>query len=127
MLASMNDRRRGLAFLLSLLLAAVSLVCFSITDSFLFAMITFIPLGFGHSGRMTLSNTLLQSRTDDHHRGRVMSVYMMNWGITMFGVFFVSILAEMIGARWAVGGSAGLLALVTLYYLFFTHQVRELE
>jgi len=127
MLASMTGRRCGLFFLLSLLLAAVSLVFFSVTDSYLFALITFIPLGFGHAGRMALSNTLLQSRTDDHHRGRVMSVYMMNWGITMFGVFFVSILADMIGARWAVGGSAGLLALVAVYYLIFTSRVRNLD
>jgi MFS family permease len=127
MLASMTGRKRGLVFLLSLLLAAVSLVCFSITDSYLIALITFIPLGFGHAGRMALSNTLLQSRTDDLHRGRVMSVYMMNWGITMIGVFFVSILADIIGARWAVGGSAGLLVLVTIYDLSFTPRVRGLE
>ena len=126
-LASVTIKRRGLIFLLSLLLAAISLICFSATSSYWFALITFIPLGLGHAGRMALSNTLLQSKTDDNHRGRVMSVYMMNWGITMVGVFFVSILADIIGAEWAVGGSAGLLALVTIYYLFFTPRIRCLD
>lgn len=126
-IASMTDKRRGLLFLLSLLLAAISLVCFSITNSYLFALITFVPLGFGHAGRVALSNTLLQSKTDDTHRGRVMSVYMMNWGITMFGVFFVSILADIVGAKWAVGGSAGLLALIVIYYLFFSPRLRRLD
>jgi len=122
--ASMAIKRRGLIFLLSLLLAAIALVCFSATDSYWFALLTFIPLGLGHAGRLTLSNTLLQSKTDDSYRGRVMSVYMMNWGITMVGVFFVGILADIIGAQLAVGGSAGLLALVTIYYLFFTPRIR---
>ena len=125
--ASATIKRRGLIFLLSLLLAAISLICFSATSSYLFALITFIPLGLGHAGRMALSNTLLQSKADDNHRGRVMSVYMMNWGITMVGVFFVSILADIIGAELAVGGSAGLLVLVTIYYLFFTPRIRCLD
>jgi len=125
--ASMAIKRRGLIFLLSLLLAAIALVCFSATDSYWFALLTFIPLGLGHAGRLTLSNTLLQSKTDDSYRGRVMSVYMMNWGITMVGVFFVGILADIIGAQLAVGGSAGLLALVTIYYLFFTPRIRCLD
>ena len=90
----MRDRRRGLIFLISLFLAASALVCFSVTHSYLFALITFVPLGFGQAGRMALSNTLLQSKTDDLHRGRVMSVYMMNWGMTMLGVFFLSMLAD---------------------------------
>ena len=77
-------------------------------------------MGLGQAGRMALSNTLLQSEADDTYRGRVMSVYMMNWGITMVGVFFVSIVADKIGAQLAVGGSAAILALVTIYYLFFT-------
>ena len=125
--ASMAIKRRGLIFLLSLLLAAIALVCFSATDSYWFALFTFIPLGLGHAGRLTLSNTLLQSKTEDAYRGRVMSVYMMNWGITMVGVFFVGILADIIGVQLAVGGSAGLLALIAIYHLFFTPRIRRLD
>jgi len=125
--ASMTNKRRGLIFLLSLLLASAALVCFSTTSSYLFALITFVPLGLGQSGRMALSNTLLQSNTDDSHRGRVMSVYMMNWGITMVGVFFLSVLADIVGAQLAVGGAASLLAVIVLYYMFFTPRIRRLD
>ncbi len=125
--ASMSSRKRGLIFLLSLLLTAVSLVAFSITGSYLLALIFFITMGLGQAGRLSLSNTLLLSNTDDTHQGRVMSVYMMNWGITMVGVFFVSILADRVGVQLAVGGSAGLLAAITLYYLFLTPHIRRLD
>ena len=114
-------------FLISLLLAAIALVCFSATNSYLLALVTFVPLGLGQAGRMALSNTLLQSNTDDSHRGRVMSVYTMNWGVTMVGVFFVSILADIVGVQLAVGGSAALLAIIVVYCLFFTPRIRHLR
>jgi MFS family permease len=125
--ASMSSRKRGLIFLLSLLLTAVSLVAFSATGSYLLALTFFITMGLGQAGRMALSNTLLLSNTDDIHQGRVMSVYMMNWGITMIGVFFVGILADRVGVQLAVGGAAGLLALITLYYLLLTPRIRRLD
>jgi len=126
-IASMSSRKRGLIFLLSLLLTAVSLLAFSATGSYLLAMIFFITMGLGQAGRLALGNTLLLSNTDDTHQGRVMSVHMMNWGITMIGVFLVSILADRVGVQLAVGGSAGLLAVITLYYLFLTSRIRALD
>ncbi|MCP4681728.1 MAG: MFS transporter, partial [Desulfobacterales bacterium] len=125
--ASMTNKRRGLIFLLSLFTIGVTLIIFSMTTSYLLALIVFIPLGLGQSGRMALSNTLLQSYTEDAYRGRVMSVYMMEWGLTMIGVFFVGIMADFTGVQWAVGGSAGLLTLTALYYLFFTSRIRSLD
>lgn len=126
-IASMSSRKRGLIFLLSLLLTAVSLLAFSATGSYLLALIFFITMGLGQAGRLALGNTLLLSNTDDTHQGRVMSVHMMNWGITMIGVFLVSILADRVGVQLAVGGSAGLLAVITLYYLFLTSRIRALD
>jgi hypothetical protein len=52
---------------------------------------------------------------------------MMNWGITLVGVFFVSILADRVGVQLAIGGAAGLLAAITLYYLFMTPRIRSLD
>jgi MFS family permease len=125
--ATMPSKRRGLIYLLSLLLSGITLVLFSMTSSYLLALLIFIPLGFGQSGRMALSNTLLQSYTEDAYRGRVMSVYMMEWGITMVGVFFVGIMADYTGVQWAVGGTAGLMVAVTLYCLIFTTTIRKLD
>ena len=125
--ASMSSRKRGLIFLFSLILTAVSLVAFSATGSYLLALIFFITMGLGQAGRLALSNTLLLSNTDDTHQGRVMSVYMMNWGITMVGVFFVGILADRVGVQLAVGSAAGLLAVIALYYLLLTPRIRRLD
>ena len=66
--ASMRNRKRGLIFLLSLLLTAVSLVAFIATGSYPLALIIFIAMGLGQAGRLALSNTLLLSNTDDIHQ-----------------------------------------------------------
>ena len=127
LVASMANRRRGFYYLISLLLSALGLVFFSATDSFYIALAVFVPMGLGQAGRMALSNTLLQAYSEDAYRGRVMSVYMMEWGITMVGVFFVSVLADIIGVQWAVGGSAGILVLIITWYLFFSPGIRQMD
>lgn len=126
-IASMQDKKRGFYLLLSVLVMAVSLVAFSMTDSYLLALLICIPLGLGQSGRMALSNTLAQAYTEDEYRGRVMSIYMLNWGMTSVGVFFVAILADFIGVQWAVGSTAAILVVMTLYYLFVSRRIREMD
>jgi hypothetical protein len=76
---------------------------------------------------MALSNTLVQSYTEDAYRGRVMSVYMMEWGVTNVGVFIVGVLADFVGVQMAVGGAAVLLVAVSLYYLMFNRRLRQLD
>ena len=125
--ASMTGKRRGLILLLSIILGGGALIIFSVTGSYLIALLFFIPLGLGHSGRMALSNTLLQTYTEDAYRGRVMSVYMMEWGFMFVGVFLVGVLADYTGVQWAVGGGAGLVVVIGLYYLIFTSRIRRLD
>ncbi len=132
--ATMEDKKRGLWLLISMFVMAASLIVFSFTSSYLIAFIVFIPLGFAQAGRMALSNTLAQVYSDDEHRGRVMSIYMLNWGMTNFGVFFVGVLADVIGtqggfsgAQWAVGGAAILLMAVTIFFTVFVKRLRQLD
>ncbi len=125
--ASMSNKRRGLLLLISVLIVAITLVVFSFTQSYLMALIIFIPLGFGQTGRMALSNTLLQTLTEDAYRGRVMSVYMMEFGVMSVGVFVVGVLADYIGIQWAVGGAAIILVFISLYFLLFTSRIRNLD
>ena len=132
--ATMEDKKRGFWLLISMFVMALSLIVFSFTNSYLIAFIVFIPLGFAQAGRMALSNTLAQAYSDDEHRGRVMSIYMLNWAMTNFGVFFVGVLADVVGtqggfagAQLAVGGSAIILLGVTTFFTFFTKRVRQMD
>ena len=125
-IAALPADRRGMYFLGSLMLSAVTLLAFSMSPWYFLTVVLVIPLGLGQAGRMALSNALVQANADDAHRGRVMSVYMMEFGVTNFGIFLIAILADYVGVQWAIGGGAALLGLITLYFYMKTPNVRNL-
>ena len=126
-IASLGNRNRGRLLILSGLLLAVALIGFSISTWYPLSLLMIIPVGLGNAGRMTLSNTLVQAYTDDAHRGRVMSVYMMEFGMLSIATFGISIVSEFTGIQWAVGGAAGILLVISMYYLAFVPGMRRLQ
>ena len=132
-LASLPNKKRGLMLLLGSLLLGVGLVGFSFSSmwfpSFAWpAALGFIVIvGVGQTARMTLGNTLLQYYVQDEYRGRVMALYMMEFGLTSFGVFAAGILADQVGVEWAVGGLAIILILVSVLGLVFMPRLRKLD
>ncbi|MBI4197505.1 MAG: MFS transporter [Chloroflexi bacterium] len=127
LIASMANRNRGAGFLWSVLGTGVALVVYSFTTSFGLALLFMIGLGFAQSARMSLSNVLVQDAVDDAHRGRVMSIYMMEFGLSSFSSFGVALLAGAVGIKWAVGGAAFLLVPLAFYYFLFNPRIRRLH
>ena len=84
-----------------LLLAATSklpddvLVFGSISSSYLGASIVLAFIGACVMGYNTLTNTLLHSITVDEMRGRVMSLYMLDQGLTPLGTTWAGFLASL--------------------------------
>ena len=116
-IASMPNRGRGKLMLYSSLLLGISLVAFSASSTFWLTATILVVVGLGQSGRMSLSNVLVQSYSEDEYRGRVMSIYMMEFGLTMIGTFLVGLLAATIGPQWAIGLTAAWLVVLVLYLL----------
>jgi len=126
MIASMPSRNRGKILLGSSVLLGVSLIAFTLSRSLALTAVLMIPIGLGQTGRMSLSNVLLQAYVDDVYRGRVMSVYMMEFSIVSFGVFAVGLLSAVIGVDWAIGMTAVVLTIVASAG-FLTHHLRDLD
>jgi MFS family permease len=132
-LASLPNKKRGLMLLVGSLILGVGLVGFSFSSSWFpslawpASLCFIVVVGVGQTTRMTLGNTLLQYYVKDEYRGRVMSLYMMEFGLTSFGVFFAGILADSIGVVWAVGGLAIILILVCILGLVFMPRLRKLD
>jgi MFS family permease len=85
----------------------VSLILFSASRHFWLSALLLIPAGFSMMVEMASSNTLIQSMSPDHLRGRIMAVYsMMFMGMAPFGALLAGALAEHIGAPLtvAIGG-----------------------
>ena len=125
-LASLAPRRRGLLLVLSGLVMGVALVGFSASPSLWIGGAFMIMIGVGSAGRQALGSVLLQSYTENAYRGRVMSIYMTQFSVMSFGAFAIGMLAELVGAQWALGGMSALLVIVSIAFLLLVPRLREL-
>jgi len=127
LLASLPNKRRGAMLLVSSLVLGLALAGFSFSNSWYLSLALIAFVGLGHAGRMALGNTLIQYYVADDYRGRVMGIYIMEFGLTSFGVFFASLLAESMGVQWSVGGFGLFLALLCFLTLAFVPRIRNLD
>ncbi|MDE3113281.1 MAG: MFS transporter [Chloroflexota bacterium] len=111
-----NVRRRGLVLLTSCLMLGVLLVAFGLLRVLAPSLVILALMGFGTMLFLGLSNTLAQTRSPDHLRGRVMSVYsMMQVGLIPLGTMALGSLGSFIGVStsFIIGGA--FVTIVTLY------------
>ncbi|OGO30268.1 MAG: hypothetical protein A2Z29_09165 [Chloroflexi bacterium RBG_16_56_11] len=126
-IASMGNRRRGLIMLLGGLIMSLALLGFAFSRSWYLSLILIPFIGAGSTGQMALGNSLIQHYVDADFRGRVMSFFMLGFGLGSLGAFFAGILAEGIGVQWAIGGMAAILVVMTVILLLREPRLRKLD
>jgi MFS family permease len=111
-IASMGDyQRKGLLMLISGAFFGLFLVPFATAGSLMPAAVFLVFVGASSSIFMALNNTLVMSHTPNELIGRVMSVFMMTFGLMPLGTIFGGALAEVIGAPVTVAGGGIILVL----------------
>jgi MFS family permease len=98
---------RGLGRWVAISAAAfgASLIAFAVSRSYLLSCVLLLPTGFAMMVEMGASNTLIQTMSPDHLRGRVMSVYsMMFMGMAPIGALLSGVAAGRWGAPATVAG-----------------------
>jgi MFS family permease len=124
-IASIGKWHRGLLILGSGLLSGIALMLVASIPIYFAAAGIMILLGLGDSVRQTLNQAMVMEETDDEFRGRVMSIFMMIFGLMPLGVLPAGALAEWMGGQFAIGVMAGLLILVTTVLLITQKQLRN--
>jgi len=81
---------------------------------FVAALLLMIPLGLGGTARMTINQALIIEVVSEKYRGRIMSVFMLSWGLIPIGVLPAGLLADWAGVQVSLGVMAALLIAVTL-------------
>ncbi len=126
-IASLPNKRRGALLLGSSGILGLGLLFFSFSSWWWLSLALMIPVGLGHGGRQALSNTLVQYYAADEYRGRVMSIYFMEFGLASFGTFFASVMAQYFDVRYAIGGMAAMLVLFVIIVLAAMPSIRRLD
>ncbi len=126
-LASLPNKKRGLMFLTGNLILSLALIGVFISGSWHISLALIAFVGLGDTTRMSLGNTLLQYYTEEEYHGRVMSIFVMQFGLMGFSAFGAGLLTEVVGVQWAIGGLAAILIPVTLLVMAFVPRLRRLD
>ena len=126
-IASLPERRRGMLLLASSCLLGLSLVAFAATSSFWPAFAIMFVVGAWTAGRQAMAMVLVQSYVDDAHRGRVMSIFMTQISMVLFGGFIVGLIAEATGIQTAIGGLGLVLAVFVLAVAALVPRLRRVN
>ena len=127
-LASIPEaKNRGKWLLASGLLLGITIAVFAFSRSWYLSLGIMVLIGLGQAGRMTLPVALLQSYTKNEYRGRIMSFYGVNLGLSSFGSFFAAIMSNHFGIQWSVGGLALILAGFSIFAYLFVPRIRKIQ
>ena len=118
-IASLPSKRRGLLFIGGVMVLGLSLLGFAVSRVFWLAAFTTLWIGVGQTVRTSLTAVLILANVEEAFRGRVMSIYMMEFALVSFGTFGVALLAGAVGVQWAFAGvSLGLIAVAGAVFAF---------
>ncbi len=121
-----KNNHRGWVLLGASIVSGVAILLASITTTYAIALVIMVILGIGDSGRRALNASLIMEQTDDEYRGRVMGVYMMNFGLIPLGAIPLGFIAEWFDVRLSFAVAGGSLIVAAIGYTVLTRHIRRL-
>jgi len=98
------QHRRG-AQVLTAIGFAIAVLLFSFTGNVVVAIVVLFIAGWTSAAFMAINQTTIQLGVDDNVRGRVLSIYLLTWGMLPVGQLAVGALAGVIGTPMAMAAS----------------------
>lgn len=125
LIAAIGQWRRGLMLLAGGAISGLALLSLALFPLYFLAVGLMLLLGLGDSGRRALNQALVMEVAEDAYRGRVWSVFMMNFGLTPLGVLPAGLISEWLGGQMAIGILAALLLFTVAVLLLSQRQLRN--
>ncbi|MBI4201177.1 MAG: MFS transporter [Chloroflexi bacterium] len=119
--------RRGLLLLVMLFSASVALLLFAFMDSMTAALPFLVVAGFCELTYMATTQTLIQLSVPDEMRGRVISLFMLIFGLMPMGSLAFGAGADVIGAQGVVKVASIAALVVGLLIAVVSPRVRNLR
>ena len=95
--------KRGGILIFGTFASGVAMLLLAILPFYIAGILIMLILGLGDAARRGLNQALIMDQVSDAYRGRVMSIYMMNFGLMPLGILPIGIIADVWGAQIAVG------------------------
>jgi MFS family permease len=121
-----TGQHRGMILLGTTALSGLAILLAGLNTSYFVALAVMVLIGIGDSGRRTLNASLIMEHTDSEHRGRVMGIYMMNFGLIPIGTLPLAALGAVFGIGWSFVLAGSLLIAASVLMAVATTRVRRL-
>ncbi len=126
-IASMGKWKRGLVLISGSLVTGVSIILIAALPYYGAALAIMLFLGLGESARRALTQALILEQVDDLFRGRVMSLYMMEFGLMVLGVVPAGFAIDRFGSQPVFAVMGAMLLTVAIVVLVTQKRLRDLQ
>ena len=126
-IAALGDWRRGMLLIVGSFISGAALLLIAAFPLYYAGAAIMVLVGLGDAGRRTINMGLIMEVVEDQYRGRVMSVFMMNFGLMPLGVLPAGMIADLLGGQMAIGLLGVLLIVVTLAVLLTQRGLRSFQ
>jgi MFS family permease len=127
-IATLGDyQRKGKLALICGSVFGISLVSFGISKSLPTAFVFLLFVGAGGSMYMTLITTLIMGNTPQELLGRVMSIFVMTFGLMPLAMLPAGALAQIIGAPAVVSGGGAVLFIFLIAIHLINRDISRLK
>ncbi len=121
-----ENMRRGIVLLVATGISAIAMLASTFIGVLVIGAFAMVMLGVGDSGRRALNSALLMEQSEDEFRGRVMGLYMLNFGLRPLGAIPLGFLAEQTSVQTAFGVAGFVLTISVLLAWLLTPRIRRL-
>lgn len=122
-----RERNKGIILLTNAVIFGIFLVFFAFTPWFVVSLPLLFITGVSQTGYTVLTNTLIQTLTPRHLRGRVMGVFFLDRGMMPLGTLLAGSMAGPLGAPWTVAILATGGILLPVWIAVSVPRIRQLQ
>ena len=108
-------KEKGRLYTRLVVLLCIALIAFPLNPWFLGAFVLMIIVGFAGFTQTALAHTIFQTTVPTQYLGRVFSLWSAAGGLISGAALPFGFIGDAYGLRWAFGGAAALLLLVTIW------------
>ena len=115
-----NVRHKGIMLLIAAMASGLAMMGFSFTSSLTLSMLALVVMGATQMFYMATNNTLIQSIVPDTLRGRVLSLFMLDFALVSVGAIMAGAIARSFGISdgFFFGGAAAFSLFIILGLAF---------
>ena len=125
--ASMGQRYRGMGLIIASMISGLGLVLIAAIPVYNVAAVIMVLLGIGDSGRQALNQTLIIEKASPEYRGRIMSLFMLNYGLMPLSIAPAGFLTDYLGGQTVIGFMGFALIAVMTFVLLTQGRLRRLS